>query len=167
MTGELIERLERATGPDRELDAHVHVMLGPSGFEAEWQYTTFKESIASWVLRGEIVTACSNYEIPAYTGSIDASLTLVPEHFSCELTRVSDAPASDPGLKFTRCRLWDMRRSPKAIDPDNEWKSEGNRPLPLNVLGSKLIKSTIPGRRPSRRRPGSFAPIYRSGWQCV
>ena len=37
----------------------------------------------------------------------------------------------------------------------------------IPVLGSKLIKSTIPGRRPSRRRPGSFAPIYRSGWQCV
>jgi hypothetical protein len=74
---------------------------------------------------------------PLFTASIDAASRLIPENFSFELSR-SDAPAPSGDLKFTRCRLWDWRRGPLAIDPDNEWKSEGNRPLPLNICAAAL-----------------------------
>lgn len=74
----LIERLEKATGPDREIDALIHVMLGASGFDSEWRYDTFKENISSWAFRNEIGRVCANYKIPHYTASIDAALTLMP-----------------------------------------------------------------------------------------
>ena len=34
-------------------------------------------------------------------------------------------------------------------------------------LGSRLIKSTIQVRRRDRQRPGSFAPVCRSGLRCA
>jgi hypothetical protein len=34
-------------------------------------------------------------------------------------------------------------------------------------LGSRLIKSTIPGRLQDRRTPSSFGPTYRIVWRCA
>jgi hypothetical protein len=71
------------------------------------------------------------------TRNIDSALTLLPGWASFELTR---SAAGSP--TFTRCRLWDWRRSPLMSDPGNEWKSEGNRPLPINIcIASFLIRA--------------------------
>ena len=35
------------------------------------------------------------------------------------------------------------------------------------LLGSRLIKSTIQEQRRGRQRPGSFAPAYRTGLRCA
>lgn len=76
---------------------------------------------------------------PGYTRSIDAALTLLPEWASFELTRSAAGPPT-----FTRCRLWNWHRGPLMIDRDNEWKAEGNRPLPINICiaALKAIDST-------------------------
>ena len=37
----------------------------------------------------------------------------------------------------------------------------------LDALGSRLIKSTIPGRLQDRRTPSSFGPTYRIVWRCA
>ena len=68
-----------------------------------------------------------------YTSSIEAALTLVPENFSYELTQSMVEPP-----RFARARLWDWRRGPTGIDPSNEWKAEGNRPLAVNICIAAL-----------------------------
>lgn len=60
---ELIERLEKATGPDRELDLAIGQLLPPPH--------PFSLSIEQQ--RG------GKPPVPAFTASIDAALTLVPE----------------------------------------------------------------------------------------
>jgi hypothetical protein len=69
--GELIERLEKLTGPDREIDADIAATVG-----------AFKEKHGlpggGWVSKGEhyaVVPA------PRYTESIDAAMTMLPEGF--------------------------------------------------------------------------------------
>jgi CRP-like cAMP-binding protein len=37
----------------------------------------------------------------------------------------------------------------------------------MALLGSRLIKSTIPGRLQDRRTPSSFGPTYRIVWRCA
>jgi len=63
---ELIGRLEKADGPDRELDEALHEAFGLT-FVMEYytEYATEQTRNLSYV--------------PAYTASIDAALTLVPE----------------------------------------------------------------------------------------
>jgi hypothetical protein len=69
MHSELIAALEKATGPDRELDAAIFWSQVPDGVEV---------AMAS--------------PIPAYTASIDAALTLVPEGYVLNsLSQTSEA----------------------------------------------------------------------------
>jgi len=120
---ELIERVEKAEGPTYALFRECYVaVFGEPQFEAPYggydAYRKFRTLLEAG-------------------GWTDAAMMLMPKHCSSELTS-SAAPASSPTLKFTRCRLWDWRRGPLAIDPANEWKSEGNRPLPLNIVAAAL-----------------------------
>ena len=114
---DLIERLEKATGPDHELNCDIAEVIG----------RTSPASRDNYVLNP--------------TGSTDAALTLLPKWASYELTR---SAAGEP--TFTRCRIWDWRRGPLMSDPTNEWKSEGNRPLPINIsiAALKAIAATTP-----------------------
>src|SRR6476469_6834139 len=72
---DLTERLERATGPDRELDALIEQAAYPGGS----------------VFIGDLLRYRRPYQargfprVPFYTSSIDAALTLVPEdaEWSC------------------------------------------------------------------------------------
>lgn len=66
---ELIERLEKATGPDGSLDLDIRFYL--DGVRSVGGY--WAENIAT----GERVRV--DYTSPNYTASIDAALTLVPE----------------------------------------------------------------------------------------
>lgn len=75
----LIVRLEAAVGPDRELDADIDVTVRPG--EIRW-----KQAIGTMEMYPTVKRASSNYVggfvleyVPAYTASIDAALTLVPE----------------------------------------------------------------------------------------
>ena len=64
---DLIARLEKATGPDRELDGDIvlHLGLVPHGMERGWP--------GGWAGDGK------QFDAEWYTKSIDAALTLVPE----------------------------------------------------------------------------------------
>ena len=131
---DLIERVEKAERPTYALFQECYVaVFGEPQFEPPYggydAYRKFRTLL----------------EAGAWT---DAAMMLVPEHCSSELTS-SAAPASSPTLKFTRCRLWDWGRGPVA-DHTNEWKSEGNRPLPLNIVAAafKARKGTKAYDRP-------------------
>lgn len=60
---DLIKRIEAASGPDREINAEILLMIGGKKRGMDW-----------WIEFAYIGRA-----IPAYTASIDAAMTLVPE----------------------------------------------------------------------------------------
>lgn len=127
---ELIARLEAATEGSPVLGGQVLAACRDATLLSVTNYVD-KISIAIRShSHGEI------YEIERLlnpTLSIDAALTLLPEWASFELQQ------SAHGLiTFTRCRLHDWRRSLIMFDPGNEWKSEGDRPLPINIVIAAL-----------------------------
>lgn len=82
---ELIERLEKATGPDRELDAVIWLAVTPG---ATRRSSTVKSSKGLWPDYTIDETRDANgilVIVPAFTASLDAALTLVPEGWSWKL----------------------------------------------------------------------------------
>lgn len=100
MTQSLIERLQAASGPDRELDGAIARWLG-----LEVQLATIgpdhrrKELI--WIERPAPDRAPISRPVPRYTTSTDAALTLMPEgyRYSCgtwEEYPLASATMSEP-----------------------------------------------------------------------
>lgn len=90
----LAERCEAASGSDRELDLAIHLALDPEGevarriaistrgFEArEGHYWDIGQNAFLYETRNQFGQCWSNGGIPirAYTASLDAAMTLVPE----------------------------------------------------------------------------------------
>lgn len=129
---ELAERVEKSTGRDEALGHEILLACG-------WRKTCvghFYGPLYYW----SSPDGSKSYpedQLPCPTESLDAAMTLRLDWMSIE-TCESAAPSSSPELKFTRCRVWDWRRGPLAIDPTNETKVEGNRPLPLNMCAAIL-----------------------------
>lgn len=71
---ELIARLEKATGPDRELDADI-------------MYFEIERGAGIKVARIPSLTETANH----YTLSIDAAITLVPEEHNADVIRFSNS----------------------------------------------------------------------------
>lgn len=65
MENDLITRLERADGPDRELDAAIWCAMRGADFD----------------LYSQVVPNFNEWQALRYTASIDAALTLVPEGY--------------------------------------------------------------------------------------
>lgn len=123
----LIARLSALSGPDDDLNGEIAVAAGVAT-EVNSRNGRFARYLDENGKPDEIFSRC-----PHYTGhGIDAAMGLIPDGFSAEFA-ISVAPTNSPELRFTRCRLWDWRRGPLAIDPANEWKSEGNRLLAINI----------------------------------
>lgn len=76
MNADLIERLEKATGPDRELDALVHVIVMRSVWREHYRIEPHMDGRCTvYLSNGGKYREAS----PAYTASLDAALKLVPE----------------------------------------------------------------------------------------
>lgn len=132
----LAERCEKATGPDRELDGLIFKALEQREKD---MWTTFGDDNV-WHRRDPQDHAAFDPPL-SYTKSIEAAKTLLLDWMSIEMTE------SAPEPQFTRCRIWDWRRSPTMLDPGNEWKAEGNRPLPLNICAAALRARASLGER--------------------
>lgn len=77
---DLIERLEKATGPDREMDEDIVRALYPDCIIQI--YVVGDED--KTVFHAEPLVPNKSY-VPLYTSSIDAALTLVPEGYGWSL----------------------------------------------------------------------------------
>lgn len=99
--GTILERLERATVPLRNLDAELHYEFhpGPAVYDASCRVMSY---------------------VPAYTESIDAALTLVPEGSAWTLMR------HDNALYYAEC------------GPDS-WQS--NAPTPALAICIAALKA--------------------------
>ena len=82
MTKDLIERLEAATGADRELDAAIVAFLNDAALKRyppsddygprdRWQFWSLDEK--------HFLGSESSFPVPSYTASLDAALALVGE----------------------------------------------------------------------------------------
>lgn len=111
----LADRVERASGPDRELD--VRASLALSG-------AAYSESDVSDMLRyRDEPTGYGRYRpadeyVPAYTASLDAAMTLVPEGIGDEL------------LSLMLHRTWEGRIKIKLLDTlgGQEWHANAATP---------------------------------------
>lgn len=68
---DLIERLEKANGPDRELDGAIALSLG-------WTYQKMKGDKRAYYRKPGVTDCYLRATVPEYTSSLDAALTLVP-----------------------------------------------------------------------------------------
>lgn len=102
---ELAERCEKAMGPDRELDAAVNAAIGLPG-------TKMRANGFTWV----------SPNVPGYTASLDAALTLVPGDEAFDVARESKGGdwTADLSCFCPDSELWDdVRRIPfgRAVNP--------------------------------------------------
>lgn len=111
----LADRVEREPA-SRDMDCFIAAAIFPEA-AARLQHPSATFNVVGIHTEGK--TWAANYPVSHYTSSIDAAVALVPEHYSYELT----FSAAGKGA-LRRARLWDWRRSPRALDPDNEWSSE-------------------------------------------
>jgi len=76
----LIERLEKAEGPDRELDADIAAAV--LGGEIQWQTAMTGDALPVRKYPSkDHIRGFGREPVQRYTSSIDAALTLVPEGF--------------------------------------------------------------------------------------
>jgi hypothetical protein len=76
---ELADRVERAAGPDRELDAEIALVCGIVRERDGDSFYGHRDYSVMVLERGYYDFDGSAPELPAYTASIDAAMTLVPE----------------------------------------------------------------------------------------
>lgn len=112
----LIERLERATGPDRELDLAIHIAIDPDGNIAHvtqeyprglnhqegYAWDFYQKSIVyeKWTSDGRCPVN-GGYPLPEYTALIDAAMELVPEGHHVGLdTAIPGEPYSFASIKL-------------------------------------------------------------------
>lgn len=74
----LVERLEKAVGPDRELEVEIWLTVTDGSYRKKWSYTH--------IATGRVCEMDETRDkfghlilVPAYTDSIDAAMTLVPK----------------------------------------------------------------------------------------
>lgn len=99
----LIERLEKATGPDRELEVEIWLAITDGSYRKKWSYTHSATGRLCEIDEtrdkfGHLVL------VPDYTSSIDAAMTLVPPN---HLHMVGNAGLSD-GAKEYRADVWGL-----------------------------------------------------------
>ena len=113
---ELIEALEKARAPDRRLDAEIAVTLRippPDTDVTHWSITGFPR----WRAGSDGRVICihlsgedgPHWRSKAYTSSIDAALTLVPEGLSYEIR-------CSPYGETSQAVIWNGRRSPSESE---------------------------------------------------
>ena len=79
----LIERLEKASGPDRELDALILKAINPNVVQTYVGLPDYATEIV--YVEGKQAPLVSSIDVPQYTRSIDAAMTLVPPQFEFEI----------------------------------------------------------------------------------
>ena len=140
----LAERVERADGPDRELDAEIALAAG-------WEKSTDEEWVEYWHLpdKGQIPhiiwqpyrardIGAFRTALPYFTASIDAAITLVPGGKEWTLDCLD--PSRDPRFGHCQARimLLDRADDPEELGP--QAIANGNTPaLALTAAALRAI----------------------------
>jgi hypothetical protein len=125
----LAERVEKASGPDRELDARIWCIADETGRRVFAAHPLPEKAVSfyygcSGFKDGKPVYGFSQYRGPKYTASLDAAMTLVPDghYFTVERSQFGVAACVD---------------SPKPAKP--------RRPNPLEIRLETLTPNVPDG----------------------
>lgn len=99
----LIARVEAAEGPDRELDAAVAV----AAKQVPYDFEPAGNGLASW----RAMYDNRWWDAPAYTASIDAAMTLVPEGVEVATGSGSERSFAQILYPHRKSGKWPQRRS--------------------------------------------------------
>ena len=108
----LIERVEKATGQDREADLAIHLAIYPDGDIAglmKYRRGLDSQEGYAWTIHGAAVlvekwtadgrcTYNAGCPLPAYTASLDAVMALMPEGYEYDLTNLYGVARASVGL---------------------------------------------------------------------
>ncbi|HSM79191.1 MAG TPA: hypothetical protein VLT57_16245 [Bryobacteraceae bacterium] len=122
---ELIERMERASGSDRELDVCIARLTSIEG-----QRVTDDGRVEYWVgVENDFGPGWypAPVEIPHYSSSIDAALSLVPEWWEYTLTTIYGSAHAEIPLNDTR------------VDAQNGEHKGGSMPIAVCISALKAI----------------------------
>jgi hypothetical protein len=115
----LAAKVERATGPDRELDGEIEAAL--ERYPEGWSRDSFIENIKvefHHVEKGRVGLKAGGgldhvrWNAPAYTASLDAAMTLVPEGWSWAVDAVGRASCFMPNEPKPWPRTGGLAKSP-------------------------------------------------------
>lgn len=104
---DLIERLEKAEGPSRELDIYVHAAIHdgyvehsgpPENVYVIWRCGSDRDVPTVFGPQHVRDRVCNERETPRYTKSIDDALQLVPEGMEFEITNIYGPARCTMGL---------------------------------------------------------------------
>lgn len=138
---ELAERCERATGPDRELDALIWMEVTPSATRRE---TVVPPTSArkGWTIDETRDGSGRLIVVPAYSASLDAAMTLVPEGDGVAYI-LGDGPWAGP-----HARIWEISAEKAAAGAKEPiaWEVGSNaHTLPLALCAAALrARATLP-----------------------
>lgn len=137
----LIERLEKAEGPSRELDAHIGWHVG--GWRGHICPTP--ESVYDGVRKNKL-------PVSGYTGSIDAALTLVPEGWAWALHHHRDCSGSnaDPIAKVSRVNWGEKENEAKFYK-----SADGRGATPAIALCIAALKARLSTMKVKEGRHGA------------
>ena len=112
-----IEALEKATEGSRELDCRVALITKIGNFNTSLEYSDgvvqlLLDNCKGWEAEaesGEKYFHQANIDIPHFTTSLDAALTLVPEGWAIDLGFLPDA-------NDATAQLWNGKHAPDIIE---------------------------------------------------
>ena len=132
MTSGLVERIEAATGLDRELDAAIAAALR-IGTEHDWA-----RNYPKWEGRSDgrvhLEKHGPSFAAPTYTASIDAAMTLVPEGWSVDLS----LPGPFDGMPYAK--LMSLERNPYGLGES----IKGKAPTPALAICAAALRARAP-----------------------
>lgn len=112
---ELIGRLEKATGPDRELDAQIWLAVTPG---ATRKTTHVDHHVRPYDIDETRRADGRLIVVPEYTASIDAALMLVPEGSAWFIQKYDDG-SYEAGIKYDRAEQSAWNRTPGFTQQSN------------------------------------------------
>lgn len=138
---ELAERVEKAVGPDRGLDAEIAatVRYFPRGVGFIWQDSLApnQPEIGRVECCTKLGTGGPHYAAPAYTASLDAAMMLVPEGWKFG---VEQAGRYD-GAPLDEAWVWPFD---STFDPDWHNGGQGYRNAPDGTRGFAATPALAP-----------------------
>jgi hypothetical protein len=136
---QLTERVEAATGPDRELDhaIHYHMVVVKSDCFTE----------QSWIRKA----TADNWNTARYTTSIDAALTLLPEGYA--VTNMMIWPGERASLRIlgTMLRPFGKDRRMSWVHAAGDGRWDGDGATPALALLSAILKARQTAAQPAKQ----------------
>ena len=126
---DLAERVEAATGPDRELDALIEIEVVGFPERAFQQKNAMRPRGAAPIDRMEWLMS---WGVLRFTASIDAAITLIPEGW----VRAVDATAPEMGIDV---ELWPEGQSQEHVKGTNEREALATCAAALRARSSQLL----------------------------